>query len=94
MTPAESIVTLAPNASFRAIGEEGIILMTDSGQLYSTNVSGTAFMKRLGPDVTVGAILAELDDEFDVEADVLRADISELIDYLRQEGVVHVKDGG
>jgi len=93
MTSTDNIVTLAAHASFRAIGEEGIILMTDSGQLYSTNASGTAFMKRVGDGATVGAILAELEGEFDVEADVLKADICELIDYLSEEGVVQIDDG-
>ena len=41
----DKIFELNSNASFREMGEEGIILITDSGQLYSTNETGTAFMK-------------------------------------------------
>ncbi len=89
---SEAIVSLTKHASFREIGEEGVILMTDSGQLYSTNASGTAFMRRLGDDQTVGAILDAILEEFDVEREVLTRDIADLVAFLAEEGVVSVAD--
>lgn len=81
-------VTLAPNASFRAMGEEGVILMTDSGQMYSTNASGTAFVSRISQGLSVAEAVAAVLAEFDVDEDVLLADLGELVAFLEAEGVV------
>jgi len=56
----DKIFELNSNASFREMGEEGIILITDSGQLYSTNETGTAFMNHLGKDMSFQEIIRQL----------------------------------
>lgn len=85
-------VALVKAASFRAMGEEGVILMTDTGQLYSTNESGTAFMKRIVAGHSVRAAVDGLLDEFDVAEEDLLDDLSELVGYLESEGVVVTDD--
>lgn len=85
-------VTLAPNASFRPMGEEGVILMTDSGQIYSTNASGTAFVRQIVRGRTVPEAVADLLDEFDVTEEVLLADLGDLVAFLEAEGVVVTSD--
>ncbi|KAF0137007.1 MAG: hypothetical protein FD152_752 [Xanthobacteraceae bacterium] len=79
---------LAPTAAFRAMGDEGVILMTDSGQIYSTNPSGTAFIRQITVGRSVAEAVSAVLDEFDVREDVLLADLEELVAFLEAEGVV------
>lgn len=81
-------VKLAPTAAFRAMGDEGVILMTDSGQIYSTNPSGTAFIRQITVGRSVADAVNAVLDEFDVGEDVLLADLEELVTFLEAEGVV------
>lgn len=69
-------------------GDEGVILMTDSGQIYSTNPSGTAFIRQITVGRTVAEAVSAVLDEYDVQEDVLLADLEELIAFLEAEGVV------
>ena len=70
------------------MGEEGVILLTDSGQIYSTNASGTAFISRISRGQSVTEAVAGLLDEFDVTEDALLADLADLVTFLEAEGVV------
>jgi hypothetical protein len=89
---ANKIFELNSNASFRELGEEGIILMTDSGQLYSTNETGTAFMNYLGNDMSFREIVEKLSNEFDVTIDLLTQDLTELAEHLCAESVLRISD--
>ncbi len=92
MTITEKTVAFAPTASFRAMGEEGVILMTDTGQLYSTNDSGTAFLQKIAAGETVREAVDALLEEFEVEEAELVADLGELVAFLEAEGVVTTRD--
>lgn len=85
---SNSILRLSDNASFRSMGDSGVILMTDTGQLYSCNETAEAFMRQLGNEEPVSAIAANIAKEFEVEQQVLYADLSELIEYLVSERVL------
>ncbi len=87
-----AVLRLSDKASFRSLGDSGVILMTDSGQLYSCNDTAEAFLRRTDGDRTVAAIASEIGDEYDVEPDVLLADMEDLISYLISEGVVIAVD--
>ncbi len=67
-----------------------MILRTDSGQIFSTNPSGTAFIRQITVGRSVAQAVAAMLNEFDVEEDVLLADLAELVGFLEQEGVVVV----
>lgn len=83
--------TLSDKASFRAIGEEGVVLMVDSGQLYSTNTTGTAFLTQIADHPSADRALDALLADFDVDRETLAADLGELLGYLVDEGVVIVQ---
>jgi len=83
-----SVLRLSNKASFRSLGDCGVILMADSGQLYSCNDTAGAFLRRMDGDRTVAAIASEIGDEFDVEPNMLLADLEDLISYLISEGVI------
>ena len=86
----DKIFKLNSNASFRELGEEGIILMTDSGQLYSTNETGTAFINHLGNGMRFQEIIEQLSKEFDVASDILTQDLTELAEHLFAEDILRI----
>ena len=87
-----SVLRLSDKASFRSLGDSGVILMTDSGQFYSCNSTAEAFLRRMDGDRTVAAIASKIGEEFDVEPNVLLADLEEIISYLISKRVV-IADG-
>lgn len=88
MQNSGSVLVLSDKASFRSLGDSGVILMIDSGQLYSCNSTAEAFLRRMDGDRTAAAIASEISEEFDVEPNVFLADLEETISYLISEGVV------
>lgn len=75
------------------MGEEGVILRTDDGQLFSTNSTGTAFFQKLSENATAAHAITSMLDVFDVEEDVLVTDLCEMVSALEAEGVVIVEHG-
>jgi pyrroloquinoline quinone biosynthesis protein D len=90
-----TILSLTPAATFQPLGEsEGaVVLLTDSGQLYTCNDTTVALLQALDGVRSFGSIVDELLDEFDVERDVLAADLSKLVGELEREGIIAVAMG-
>lgn len=74
------------------MGEEGVILRTDTGQLYSTNATGTAFFEEIARGGNANDAIAALVDLFDVTSEVLAKDLAEMVVELEAEGVLVVED--
>lgn len=84
----ELVLALSQHASFRSMGDSGVILMTDSGQLYSCNETAEAFFRQMVDGRTIGEIATQIGKEFEVIPDVLLEDLEELITYLISEDVL------
>jgi len=85
---ADSILSLAKQASFRSMGESGVILMTDTGQLYSCNETAEVFINQLDGKRATTSILDNICEEFEVEPSELLEDMEKLISYLLSVGVL------
>jgi Coenzyme PQQ synthesis protein D (PqqD) len=79
---------LSPSASFRDLGEEGIVLMANTGQLYSTNHSGSLFIQSLQNGNKWEQAFENIMAEYDVERHILENDLEELVTYLISESVL------
>jgi len=86
-----TVFALAPNASFQALGEGAVILMIDSGQLYTCNESTEAFLKMVDGQRNFGAILDLLIAEFDIDRETLARDFLPIAGELRSEGIVEIR---
>lgn len=86
-----TMFALAPNASFQALGEGAVILMIDSGQLYTCNESTEAFLKMVDGQRNFGAILDLLIAEFDIDRETLARDFLPIAGELRSEGIVEIR---
>ncbi len=74
------------------MGDEGVILRTDNGQLYSTNSTGTDFFEQILKGASTSDAITALVDIYDVSADVLAKDLAEMVVELEAEGVLVVED--
>lgn len=85
------LLTLGPKASFRDLGEEGIVLMGDSGQLYSTSETGSAFLSAIQKGLSFDLAVDHILEQYDVDRQTLTDDLTGLVDYLVAEDVLVVK---
>ena len=81
------ILDLAEQASFRSMGDSGVILMVNTGQLYSCNETAEALINQLDGQRTIASILDKICGEFEVELSELLEDMDEMISYLLSEFV-------
>lgn len=84
-------LTLSPNASFRNLGEEGIVLMANNGQLYSTSETGSAFLDAIQNNLSFQEALDCILEEYEIDRQSLQDDLTELADFLVSENVLIVK---
>jgi len=90
MLDEATILALSPAVSFQPLGQDegAVVLMIDSGQLYTCNDTTAAFLQSIDGARSFGAILDQINAEFDVERAVLAADLAEIFAELEREGIV------
>ena len=86
--PLDEILALSPVASFQSVGDGAVVLLADSGQLYSCNDTSEAFLRHVDGKRSLGEIIDLLAGEYEADRDVLEADFAELAENLKQEGVI------
>jgi pyrroloquinoline quinone biosynthesis protein D len=89
-----TVMSLTSNAAVQALGEGAVILMLDSGQLYTCNETVEAFLKMLDGRRDVGAIVDLLTKEFAIDRETLARDLLPMAEELRSAGIVQVCVGG
>lgn len=82
------ILSLSPVASFQSVGDGAVVLLADSGQLYSCNDTSEAFLRHVDGKRSLSEIVDLLAAEYEVDRNVLEGDMAELAESLKQEGVV------
>ena len=68
--------------------EESVILNLESERYYGLDDVGTRFLSVLNTSDSVEAAYEVLRHEYDVEANMLRQDLLELIENLLQQGIL------
>ena len=86
--PLDEVYSLSPVASFQSVGDGAVVLLADSGQLYSCNDTSEAFLRHVDGKHSLGDIVDLLAEEYEVEREMLEADLAELAENLKQEGVI------
>ena len=79
---------LAEDASIQNMGDEAVILLAKSGQLYTCNGSTEAFLAKVDGNRNLGHIVELLSAEFDADHQTLMQDMEELAAQLVAEGVL------
>lgn len=86
----ETTLQLAPKASHQALagGDQSVAMSMDSGYLFSCNKTARLFLEALSEPKTLGAVVDQLHERFEVERDVLKSDMLALADQLLEEGLI------
>lgn len=84
----DEVLALSPSATFHAMGDGAVILLGDSGQLYSCNETSESFLRQVDGARSLADIVNVLAEEYDVDRNTLLTDLSALADSLQQEGIV------
>lgn len=70
--------------------EESVILNLDSERYYGLDDVGTRILSVLSTSESVGAAYETLRQEYDVDAQVLRDDLLELVEKLANQGLIQI----
>lgn len=83
-------LSLGENLTLQDLGGDdgGVVLNLVSGEMYTLNDTGLAFLRRVDGEATIDAIAAQMLQEYEVEPDVLAADLVDLATALQSEGLV------
>lgn len=87
-----AVLSLAANASFQKLGEGAVILMIDTGQIYTCNETTEAFLAMLDGQRNIGTIFDKLVTEFAVDRMTLAVDFLQIAFDLRSEGIVEMRN--
>jgi len=83
-----TVITLSPVASFQSLGESAVILIIDSGQLYTCNETTEAFLKAVDGVRSLAEIIDAVLPEFEVDRETLRTDLLSLAADLTTHGLI------
>ncbi|WP_439604362.1 PqqD family protein [Shinella sp.] len=86
----DTILSLQQWASAQAVGDGAVVLLADSGQLYTGNATTEAILRQIDGQRRVRDLAALLCNEFDVSPEVVTGDIIEIAERLIDEGVIYV----
>ncbi|MCL4766615.1 MAG: PqqD family peptide modification chaperone [Hyphomicrobiaceae bacterium] len=93
MIQDSSVLTLSDGVSFQplGIGEGAVVLIVESGQLFTCNDTTSAFLAAVDGRRIFAEVVDGLLDTFEVSADELRSDLAALAADLQQEGIVRAQ---
>ena len=86
----ESKVTVPEQVLVSELACESVLLNLQSAQYHGLNDVGTRFWRRLTSSDSIQDAYEELLREFDVAPETLRTDLVELVEMLRERGLVNV----
>lgn len=81
----------------REVADEYVIIPTgktvlEFNDLITTNEIGAAIWKMLGTEITFEALVKSILDEYDVEEQVVREDVSEFLYRLADKGILTIEE--
>ncbi len=93
MVQDSSVLALSDSVSYQPLGdgEGAVVLIIDSGQLFTCNDTTSAFLAAVDGQRSFGDLVRSLLGTFDVPHDELRNDLASLAVELQQEGIVRIQ---
>ena len=86
-------VEISPSVIYRDVSGEVVLLNLQSGVYYGLDPVGSRMWQLLMEQRPLDDVCSVMLEEYDVAADVLRADLSRLVDELSNKGLVTVHAG-
>jgi len=91
--PFTTRVSVAPDALVQDLGDESVILNLKTESYLGLDDVGTGMWKALTTSASIEVAYRVLLAEYDVDPDVLRHDLGELVEQLVEHGLVDVEAG-
>jgi hypothetical protein len=86
----DSRIIIPERVLLRELDGESVLLNLDSERYFGLDETGTRMWAALTTSKSIEEALEKLVDEYDVESELLREDLNELIEKLRDHGLVDV----
>jgi len=85
-----AILRLSTDVTVQELGgsEGGVVLNLKSGEMYTVNETAIAFLQSLNGEISIAQAAEKIVNDFEVTRDVLIADLIELSNQLRHEGLI------
>ena len=87
-----SVVVATKDQVSCALGEETAILSMKNSVYYGTNSVGTRVWNLLRQPKSVGQLRDAVMDEYEVESERCERDLLNLLEQMRSEGLIEVRD--
>lgn len=85
-----TVLAFEPIASMRSVGDGAVILLANSGQLYTCNETSEAMLRDMGEQRSISEMTAALCDEFDITTEAASEDVIEIAEQLLEEGILRI----
>ena len=85
---ADTVFALNEQASLQTMGDGAVILLANSGQLYTCNETAEFFLKNVNGQRDFGEVVKLFIAEFEVDEATARADLTTLSGELVAEGIL------
>lgn len=82
---------LLPHVLVRFLDKESVILNLDTERYFGLDETGTRMWQLLTSAPTIEAAYRELQNEFDVESELLRLHLTELLGRLVENGLLQIQ---
>jgi len=79
---------ISDNAIRQNVGDESVILNLDNGQYYGLDEIGSRMLDLIEQHGQVDTVVDVLVDEYDAEVEKIATDLRELLDELKEQGIV------
>lgn len=85
---SSTVFTLQHHASMQSVGDGAVVLLTDTGQLFTCNETTEAFLSKLDGQRTFSEVIELLGIEFDADSATLADDFGGLARQLLDEQII------
>lgn len=92
-TSFDQRVSVPDNVMIRELEGESVILDLDSESYFGLDRVGTRMWQLVTESPSIQSAYEVLIDEYDVEPDTLRDDLVELLETLRERGLIEIHGG-
>ena len=93
MIDTNQIWQVDEHVRFRRLFDEGVVLHQDQAESIVINDTGMSFLELCDGQRSTGDIISGMTSQFEVEADVLAADLEPFINELAKGGIIQPVTG-
>ena len=83
--------TVPANVLIRFLDQESVLLNLNTERYFGLDSVGTRMWRLVTSAPTIDAAYFQLIEEFDVEPETLRANLSDLLDHLAEHGLIETQ---